>query len=178
MARGRRGPTRRPRAWPRARRTPHVHHPLRASPKFRQSSWRESTVERSAPPRLMREAISAHQRSSEIIRAWGGPRLMREAISAHQRSSEIIRAWEGLAVHQRSSALIRGHQRSSELWEGLAVHRADEIVAQPETLQVRRPRVRIVRALRVHEGHKDHLMRALIRRTQAHSGSTRTHSVH
>ena len=103
---------------------------------------------------------------------------MREAISAHQRSSEVIRAWEGLAVHQRSSALIRGHQRSSELWEGLAVHRADEIVTQPETLQVRRPRVRIVRALRVHEGHKDHLMRALIRRTQAHSGSIRTHSVH
>ena len=77
---------------------------------------------------------------------------MREAISAHQRSSEIIRAWEGLAVH-----------------------RADEIVAQPETLQVRRPRVRIVRALRVHEGHKDHLMRALIRRTQA---ALRQHSVH
>ena len=103
---------------------------------------------------------------------------MREAISAHQRSSELGRASPDEGGNQRSSEVIRGHQRSSELWEGLAVHRADEIVAQPETLQVRRPRVRIVRALRVHEGHKDHLMRALIRRTQAHSGSTRTHSVH
>ena len=99
-----------------------------------------------------------NQRSSEVIRghpSLGGPRRPSKVISAHQRSSEIIRAWEGLAVH-----------------------RADEIVTQPETLQVRRPRVRIVRALRVHEGHKDHLMRALIRRTQAHSGSIRTHSVH
>ena len=75
VARGRRGPTRRPRAWPRARRTPHVHRPLRASPKFRQSSWRESTVERSAPPRLMREAIRG---------------ALRRAIRGHQSQSISI----------------------------------------------------------------------------------------
>ena len=63
------------------------------------------------------------------------------------------------------------------LWEGLAVHRSDEVVAQPETLEMRRPRVRIVRALRVDEGHKDHLMRALIKRTPAHSVH-KCHKVH
>ena len=56
---------------------------------------------------------------------------MREAIRAHQRSSEVI------SGHQRSSA--EAHQRSSVLREGLAVHRADEVVAQPETLEMRRP---------------------------------------
>jgi len=42
-------------------------------------------------------------------------------------------------------------------------------------LEMRRPRVRIVRALRVDEGHKDHLMRAAI---SAHQWSSAVISGH
>jgi len=65
----------------------------------------------------MREAIRAHQSSSELIRAHQGSlevingpdrrtHLMRAAIRAHQRSSEVIRA------HQRSSTALSGARTS------------------------------------------------------------------
>ena len=94
---------------------------------------RRGARDRSA--RLMREAISSHQRSSAVISGHQRPsarddsaRLMREAISAHQRSSAVIRGPS--AVIRGPSAVISGHQRPSErlFLNGRLVHLMREAI--------------------------------------------------
>ena len=123
---GHQSPTRRPRAWPRARRTPLALRPLRACPKLRQSSLRESTVERSAPPRLMGEAINAHQSQS----AWklacanstssslGGRSCWYSPTPRDLGSTRTSSAMGSCECERRPSEVIRGHQKSSGVIRG------------------------------------------------------------
>ena len=50
-----------------------------------------------------------------------------------------------------------------QLDEGLAVHGTHHVVGQPQPHQVRRPRVRVVRALRVDEGDQDDVVAVAVR---------------